>query len=301
MAGVITWTYARHGVAGPYVTTAPAHPDMRLGLDIGGEPSLERAGFTGRLDDVRLFNRALTAGEIKALYLGSGPVLQLGFEQPWATEGTSLPDASGWSHDATLHTGTSDAANKAITGQVGNYASSFDGVDDSVDAGDVNEADGLGDFTIAQWFSLDALATAASGKDWATPVGKGAYNAGNGWAVLVNRDSATVGNHKVRLYFNGAVVADIPAPTGGWQAGKWYHFAFTRQRHHAQGLPGWRGKGQRIELDRACGQQHLRRCWARTTSAISGRASWMSCASTAGPCRRRRSRISTTPAGRPQA
>ena len=73
-------------------------------LDIGGEPPWSE-WFTGSLDDVRLFNRALTVDEIKALYLGSGPVLQLGFEQPWATEGTSLADASGWGHDATLHTG----------------------------------------------------------------------------------------------------------------------------------------------------------------------------------------------------
>ena len=109
-----------------------------------------------------------------------------------------------------------------------NYALSFDGVDDSVDVGDMNEADGLGNFTIAQWFAAGRPGNSRQQEGLGHPSRQGHVHAGDGWAVLVNRDSATVGNHKIRLYFNGAVVADIPAPTGGWQVGKWYHFAFTR-------------------------------------------------------------------------
>ena len=61
--------------------------------------------FTGSLDEVRLFNRALTADEINALYTGSGPLLVLPFEKPWATDGEACPTASGWGHDGTLETG----------------------------------------------------------------------------------------------------------------------------------------------------------------------------------------------------
>ena len=98
-------------------------------LDIGGEPPWGE-WFTGSLDDVRLINRALTVDEIKDLYLGSAAVLQLDFEKPWVTDLTDLPDASGWGHDATLHTG--DAANQATSGQVGAYALKFDGTNDNV-------------------------------------------------------------------------------------------------------------------------------------------------------------------------
>jgi hypothetical protein len=196
-------------------------------LDIGGEPPWSE-WFTGGLDDVRLFNRALSVDEIRALYIGSGPLLTLSFEKPWAANGAILTDDSGWGHDGALQAGASDAANKSVSGQVGSHALQFDGTDDYVTLGDLDAADGFRDFALAQWFSLDALGAASASRDWAAPLGKGAFSAGSGWAVLVDRDSANTGNHKINLYLNGAVAASIPAPSGGWQTGKWYHYAFTR-------------------------------------------------------------------------
>ncbi len=42
-------------------------PDYQYGLYIGTDPSVT-ASFTGTLDDVRVYNRALSAAEIQALY-----------------------------------------------------------------------------------------------------------------------------------------------------------------------------------------------------------------------------------------
>jgi hypothetical protein len=89
------------------------------GINIGFSNDASLDYFSGSLDEVRIFSRALTVDDVKALYTGSDPLLVLPFEEPWATDGASLPDASGWGHDATLETGTDDAKNKATTGQVG--------------------------------------------------------------------------------------------------------------------------------------------------------------------------------------
>ena len=58
-------------------------------------------------------------------------MLVLPFEEPWAADGASLPDDSGWEHNGTLETGDA-AANKATTGQVGAYALKLDGANDNV-------------------------------------------------------------------------------------------------------------------------------------------------------------------------
>jgi uncharacterized repeat protein (TIGR01451 family) len=181
--------------------------------------------WPGKLDDVRIFNQGLTADQVKALYFGSGPLLALPFEEPGMTDGAILPDASGWEHNGTLETGTTDTANKAAPGQVGSYALALDG-DDYVSLGDVDALDGLRDFTIAQWFYLDAL---TSPNIWAAPVGKGGWDT-SGWSVLVEAKNSPPGNDRIRLYLNGGgtPVASIMAPTDGWQTERWYQYAFTR-------------------------------------------------------------------------
>ena len=58
--------------------------------------------FKGLLDEVRVYTRTLAAADVNALYLGSGPVLALPFDEAWAANGTLLPDDSGWQRQATL-------------------------------------------------------------------------------------------------------------------------------------------------------------------------------------------------------
>ncbi len=106
--------------------------------------------WPGKLDEVRIFTRALTKAQVMDLYQGPGPVLALPFEVPWATNGATVTDASGRRNDGTLEAGTTDGANKAMAGQVGYYALQFDGVDDYVNAGsgiDLANAS----FSVAVW------------------------------------------------------------------------------------------------------------------------------------------------------
>lgn len=125
-------------------------------LSIGAWPGVGDF-FTGLIDDVRLFDRALSADEVKALMVGSAALLALDFEKAWAAQGTVLPDDSGWMHDGILQTGANDQAGKATTGRVGAYALRFDGVDDYVSVGPDAGLDlSGGQFSQAAWINSES-------------------------------------------------------------------------------------------------------------------------------------------------
>ncbi|MFN8471119.1 MAG: LamG-like jellyroll fold domain-containing protein [Anaerolineae bacterium] len=98
---------------------------------LGRLPSAAGA-FAGTLDDARVFSRALDAGAVRDLFLGATPTLLLGLDQPYARNGASLVDDSGWEHRGALNAGAGDTANKADIGKVGAYSVQFDGQDDAV-------------------------------------------------------------------------------------------------------------------------------------------------------------------------
>jgi len=98
-----------------------------------------------------------------------------------------------------------------------------------IDMGNLSQFMNLGDFTISQWVLLNNVSS-GSPHNWAMPIGKGTYNL-PGWLVLFNRGPFVEG-HIINLYLNSGnaanIVATIQAPSGGWVAGQWYHYAFTR-------------------------------------------------------------------------
>ncbi|MCE7984102.1 MAG: hypothetical protein DYG89_23250 [Caldilinea sp. CFX5] len=105
--------------------------------------------FNGRMDDVRIFARGLSAAEIRSLWLGNRALLSLPLDEPVLINGDTLTDESGWHQPVTLHSGADDVNNKAAPGQQGPYALNFDGVDDYVDlSAAVAQGD---DFTFAAW------------------------------------------------------------------------------------------------------------------------------------------------------
>jgi subtilisin-like proprotein convertase family protein len=123
---------------------------------IGSSASQTMHFFPGLIDEVRILNRALSAPEVKTLYLGSEPVLALPFDRAWSTDGSRLTDASGWGQQATLNTGAADEFNKAAPGVVGTYALEFDGVNDHVlIPGGINLANIS--FTAAFWARRDSV------------------------------------------------------------------------------------------------------------------------------------------------
>ena len=169
-------------------TAAPGELNQCIGETVIGQ------ALEGRLDDIRMWDRALPAAEVADVYHGQAPLLHLALDETWAVNGTSLQDASGWNHQATLHTFPDDASdssqdtvNKLVPGKVGASALSLDGVDDYVSVGTHPALDlSQGPFSIGLWVRPE-------GTDTEKPVlGSGAYTVKKESYPFINLDGDQV-------------------------------------------------------------------------------------------------------------
>lgn len=124
-------------------------------LYVGTVPFAPRGSTTGRsfngaLDDVRIFNRVLSTNEMRGLYIGSNPLLSLGFDDEDLRDGQTLPDASGLNERGILV--TNDAQNKSDPNSIiGAYALQLDGKDDAITTTLVNNLP-VNNFAMTAWF-----------------------------------------------------------------------------------------------------------------------------------------------------
>lgn len=150
--GAVTTFYVDGAAQG---STAGGSLSMTANLSIGGTNS---NGFSGKIDDLRIFTKALSAPEIKTLYTytGSEPLLEIGFDsnRVWP-DGSPIPDDTGWGRIVTAHAGSQEALLAGL-GRVGSFALALDGQDDYVDlsaVGSYNSAE----VTYALWVQPDSV------------------------------------------------------------------------------------------------------------------------------------------------
>ncbi len=143
--------------------------------------------FNGMMNNVRIFNRALSGAEIQSLWYGPRAVLSLLLDERFAVNGAALPDAGGWDQTATLRSGAADTANKSVAGNSGPYALSFDGVDDQVIIPHTPSLS-LDRFTIGLW-----VKPGAQKPDWQPLLAKAADNsAESNYGLFIAPDSTQV-------------------------------------------------------------------------------------------------------------
>ncbi len=121
-------------------------------------------GFTGAIDEVRVYNRALSADEIASLYktsyslvnktpidiVKSGLVGYWPLDGKYMSWGTGVVDDVSENGDHGLIVGLSTTTSSVI-GKVG-QGLKFDGIDDEITVGNI--ADALGEMSVAVWFKL---------------------------------------------------------------------------------------------------------------------------------------------------
>lgn len=113
--------------------------------------------FPGSIDDVRVYNRALTAVEVQNLYTQSSAVMGTSYENRltnglvgfWTMDGKDISGATVADKSGQGNNGTISGATPAI-GKVG-QGLKFDGVDDLVDTGSATSLDNLGPLTFSLW------------------------------------------------------------------------------------------------------------------------------------------------------
>lgn len=112
--------------------------------------------FSGKIDSVRIYNQALSASEVAALYT---PPQTGGLVSKWSFDtntGTTATDSAG-SNTATLNGGVSWVTGYDGTG----YALSFSGLNSSMTTANSVASPGPVDFTLVTWFKTT---TAGGGK-----------------------------------------------------------------------------------------------------------------------------------------
>jgi hypothetical protein len=201
--------------------------------------------FDGLIDEVRIYNRALSAEEIRYHYNRGGPVAHWKFDEG---SGTTTYDGTNNNNDGTLGDGTCTPGQHPsscpawITGKFGS-ALSFDGVDDYVDVPDTTGSV----LDISSSISLEAWVYPRSfpGSDNATVVTKSgsyylsintsgkaqAYLDGTtnpGYHIMDTTLTLNAWNHliwtydgaNVKLYLNGALDKTV-ADTGSISTTNW--------------------------------------------------------------------------------
>src|SRR3989344_1954783 len=108
--------------------------------------------FTGKIDEVRIYNRALSVAEVRYHYNRGGPVAYWKFDEG---SGTTTYDGSGNNNTGQMITAASSPA--WVSGKYGS-ALNFDGTNDYVSrAYDTDFDFGTGSFTLSSWFKHDTI------------------------------------------------------------------------------------------------------------------------------------------------
>jgi len=183
--------------------------------------------FNGIIDEVRIYNRALTAEEIKQRYLSTRTryyddslVLAMNFNNNSAIgeNSTKAVDISKYGNNGTIYGAT------WTTGKFGS-ALEFDGVDDYVDCGsDSSLTFGTSDFSWEGWFYLNDWTDDASEQNSLITRG-GASHTEDGFRTAVFNDG--------RIWTaisDGSFRTEIFTSAGLIKLHKWYHFAVVYDR-----------------------------------------------------------------------
>src|SRR3989338_6694818 len=144
-------------------------------MSIGAEGRSEDQYWNGKIDDVRIYNRALSAGEITQLYnvgqakiakpqspapCGSGAPLSCGLVGHWTFDGKDTPgranDISGQGNHGNLV--AMSTSTSRVAGKLG-QAFKFDWVNDLVNGGSATVLDDLPALTVSVWVKANTNAT----------------------------------------------------------------------------------------------------------------------------------------------
>jgi len=214
------------------VTTIDTTNSLGIGYqaDQGQAMNAFDVNFTGSIDDVRIYNRVLSAGEISRLYdlgqtthinktLDSNPDLNSGLVGHWTFDGkdmtSNVADASGQGNNGKL---IGQAATTTVRGVLG-QALEFDGSDDCVSA-PINLS-GTNVATAAFWMER----TSFSDNDKLALEFSSNYNTDNAGGFIINPDSSSFGGGLFAVGHSRTGQASTHSETFARpSAGVWHHY-----------------------------------------------------------------------------
>ena len=191
-------------------------------MDIGREASDSTNEFDGVIDDVRLFNRALSVAEINRLYnigatrinktLVANENLNNGLVGHWTFDGpdmtSNVADISGQGNNGSLSGQTATSTSKGVLGQ----ALKFDGTDDYVLVSDIdytNQASG------SLWVRFDEVAS------------QQIFVAQGASTEIQLQMQGSLDSQEFRIRIDNAVGIEIADSITQAKANRWYHIAWV--------------------------------------------------------------------------
>jgi hypothetical protein len=144
----------RNGAEVASLAAAGAMTQCTGNTAIGSRSSKDMHFFGGRIDDVYIFSRELSATEVASLY-NEAPVLELRFDE--AQGATQFSDNTNNANNGTCVTGSCPLAGEGVQGQMG-LAAQFDGSNDEVTVPDSATLHPSA-FTVGAWVMPTAIRT----------------------------------------------------------------------------------------------------------------------------------------------
>ncbi len=194
------------GVTNTTLTIGVSNRKIYFGnLDSGNHSS---NWYKGNIDEARIYNRALSPAEVRALYdYAPGPVAHWSFDEG---SGLSAADKSG-----NGNTGTLASAPATPAWSAGKYGKglNFDGVDDYVEKSNPG-ADVSGPITTEAWVKL------VPGNDIQTIISRGDRGGGTGYYLGIRSSGV------IYLYLNGVKQSYVSSSIT-FTDGVWHHIAAT--------------------------------------------------------------------------
>ncbi len=185
----------------------------KRGLAIGGLPKSDL--LDGALDDVRLYNRALAADDIVALYkLG----VTFGLVGHWAldeTSGTKVTDSSDQGNDGGMSRGFSFDASSEASCPLSGAALRFNGTNDFITVSNASSLQITDVITLAAWIKADT------------------FGAGNNVDVIARKGGNNPNNYQLAIADGAATLFLDDSDSGGFrgdtllETDRWYHIAAT--------------------------------------------------------------------------
>ncbi|MFH0804487.1 MAG: LamG-like jellyroll fold domain-containing protein [Candidatus Zambryskibacteria bacterium] len=190
--------------------------------------------WNGPIDDVRIYNRALSASEVKRLYNMGAEALKIksptssltnGLVGYWTFDGSKISGANATdSSPAGTNTGTITGATKTI-GKIGQTLS-FDGTNDQVNIGNVTSFDNISPLTVSLW--AYPRSTGASQAFISTAVGCCSLTGTDtGWFFGQDNYSGNPTQLSFSIAYSGGNDLYLQTATNVATLNQWNHFVVT--------------------------------------------------------------------------
>ncbi len=203
--------------------------------DSSGTPT---AFLTGAIDEVRVYNRALSAEEVANLYRLTAPTgTDTGLVGYWSMNGQDTTATTAYDRSGAANSGTLTNGPTKVIGKLG-QALNFDGTDDYVNAGSATIIDNLTNLSICAWVNPDTLPNGYSAII-------GQMDNGGAEATFGFHDNGTADYIEFYRTFSGTI--------GEWHSdgnivptGSWSHICMTYNNSSVANDPAYYLNGAQI-------------------------------------------------------